>query len=393
MLLLTIIIVITTHKYYGGRDHSKGNATNCITEPAPDATSENVQERRQRHFEKKFSKDCDNARKGVKDGTKETSRGKQKDNIQQPERRVQYRSRSSEDTTQIPPPLKSSSQHPGLEPFNLWMNAIASIYRSYSIGVYSSEIDIPILPRSERGRIEINLNVKNLTQEPIHVFWIDYKGNEIKKGLFRPHSLWTQTSWVGHPWVFRNSEGRALVFYVPYRVIPKIMSDDDSESDHVGSQSFAITVSKLETDFRCSINDDVFPLHLTSIPKAVQFSCEQMERENASPGLLLKYLYKIALHPGDKKYRQIRIANKFFWSNIWITGGRGVLHALGFVEMGPYLEMGPNEGSLGGDRIKQLSEAIVTLEELQRNMEDPGKPGVIQPLGAGMDSGRAGWRT
>ena len=388
MIVLSIIVVTITHRfYYVAKRKKDSNEIKAVVDPVNVEETQNVQRKRQRHFDKLF----ENANIEIKVDVKRNN-SKQKVKIPKSDGIVRCTSNDRcREVNQIASPLRSSSQHPGLEEFNKWMDAISGIYRSYSIGKYSCEIDIPIIPKSERGRIETNLSVKNLTEEPIHVFWIDYKGNEISKGTFGPNHVWTQITWVGHPWVFRNSEGRALVFYVPYRVIPKLLNDDPTPG-RIGSQSFTITKFKRKEDHLCSIQDGIFPLRVTSVSKAIEFSCEQMERENASPRPLLKYLYNIALHPDEKKYRQIRTANKIFWNNVWITGGRGVLHALGFVEFGAYLEMGPNEGPLGRERIQQISEAITALETLQSDMENPQRREVIQPLGAdGNDLGRAGW--
>lgn len=207
------------------------------------------------------------------------------------------------------------------------------------------------------------------------------------------------TTWIGHPWVFRAKDsGRLMLYYVPYRVIPVIyMQQNESshnEDDETGVHAFSIVTTKNIEDM-CAIQDNLFPYppnSITSINQALDFSIQQMEREQVSPRILLKYVYNIALHPSESKYRQIRVANKVFWNNVWCNGGRGVLHALGFEENGSYIEMG-RVGNLPGDRVKDVSNGIVMLEEFMNDIEDTDKPAIRQPRGAdGSGTGRANWR-
>jgi len=306
------------------------------------------------------------------------------------------------------PKMKSSTKHPGLKGFHVWMDAITDLYRVFHIGKRDDDGDVyPNIPRSERGRAPIAMTVTNTMMIDINVFWIDFKGNEIKKGCIRPNGGHINiTTWVGHPWIFRAKEtGRMLLYYVPYRVIPVIGSqwnandelDDGYDDDDyaVGKHQFTITSPKEDGDL-CAVEDKILPFpaatRITSVDQALKFACQQLERENVLPKVLLKYLYNIMLEPHESKYRQIRVANKAFFNNVWCNGGRGVLEALGFEEMGAYAEMGPGEGYfLPQDRIKDLSSAIVKLEELVKSMEDVSKAKITQPQGAD-GSGRAQFR-
>ncbi len=306
-------------------------------------------------------------------------------------------------TTRTTPKMKSSTKHPGLKGFHVWMEAITDLYRVFHIGKRDDDGDVyPNIPRSERGRAPIAMTVTNTMMIDIDVFWIDFKGNEIKKGRIRPNGGHINiTTWVGHPWIFRAKEtGRMLLYYVPYRVIPVIASqwnaNDELHDDYaVGKHQFTITGPKDDGDL-CAVEDKILPFpaatRITSVDQALEFSCQQLERENVLPKVLLKYLYNIMLEPHESKYRQIRVANKAFFNNVWCNGGRGVLEALGFEEMGAYAEMGPGEGYfLPQDRIKDLSSAIVKLEELVKSMEDVSKAKITQPRGAD-GSGRAQFR-
>jgi len=305
--------------------------------------------------------------------------------------------RATEETTQDPPPLQSKTNHPGLNSFHQWMGAVSDMYRQYTIEKIVQDCAIPILPRSERGQVRLRMRVQNKTSSDIDVFWINYKGKESLKGTITSSGDIDITTWVGHPWAFRERDtGKLMLYFVPYRIIPVLESQYNSNEDHadtIGEHRFSIVTSKSVEDM-CAVQDDLFPYppsNITSINHALEFSIQQMEREKVSPRMLLKYICNIALHPGESKYRQIRVANKVFWSNIWCNGGRGVLQALGFEEHGPYIEMGPDSVNLPGERVKEVSSAIVMLEEFMKDMEDTQKPEIHQPRGAD-GAGRAGWR-
>jgi hypothetical protein len=307
---------------------------------------------------------------------------------------------------QTPPPLTSSKSHPGLSGFHLWMGAMADIYRSYAIGKKNDDIAIPILPRSERGQVQVDLHITNLMKEDIDVYWIDYKGKEMKKGSIR-HSgngAYHVHTYVGHPWAFRRrSDEKLILHFVPYRVVPVTLLDVKAlEAENFDTSTGAYRFSIAEPnamsayDDICSVVDNIIPhppTRIQSINHALEFSCQQMEREEALPKVLLKYLHNIALNPNDSKFRQIKTNNKVFWNNIWINGGRGLLHALGFEERGAFIEMGPNSGTLPGERLKQLSNAIVMLEELIHDMEDGSRDQIVKPPGTDGYTGRAGWGT
>ncbi len=293
------------------------------------------------------------------------------------------------------PALKAKAEHPGLQDFHNWMGATSDIYRMYQIATRSDEAAIPLIPRSERGHIPLRMMIQNDTGMSIDVFWVDFKGNEQLKGNMGPHvGNVNITTWIGHPWLFREKDSKKLLLhYVPFRIIPN--TEETYSHDDTGHHMFAIVEARDE-DHLCGIQDFLFPYppsNIQNVMNAVKFSIKQMRRERVSPRTLLKYLTNIALHPDQSKYRQIRVANKVFWSDVWCNGGRGVLCALGFEEQGPFVEMGPNEGGLIATRVKDLSNAIILLEEYLHDIEHSRRPHIRQPRGAdGAGSGRANWR-
>ena len=272
--------------------------------------------------------------------------------------------------TETKPPLRSSARHPGLGEFRAWNSAISELYRSYTVGkVDGSTPPLPAIPKSERGRVRVHLEVRNGTSRSFDVYWVDYLGREDHRGSVRPGSTWTQQTWVGHPWTFRDCDGGwILMHFVPFQVIPTTDRVPTVNRDGEGLQRFTImppSRSAMTAGLVCDIDDPVLPHppYLLSPPMmAFQWSLQHMEREGSSPRTLMRYLRNILRQPGDRRYRQIRTANRTFRDNVWFTAGRGVLHALGFEEQGAYVEIGPPEGFLPPERLKEVSMALAGLE-------------------------------
>ena len=125
-------------------------------------------------------------------------------------------------------------------------------------------------------------------------------------------------------------------------------------------------------------NLSLFTIH--EMQMAIQWSCLQIQREDISSGnstgimvtkRLLQYLKNICMEPHNAKYRKLRTSNRIFFDNIYSTGARGVLLALGFEEqhMG-YMECGPSEddGPLNYERLRQISDAMMVVNETLKVM-------------------------
>ena len=174
---------------------------------------------------------------------------------------------SSSSTSNITTPtveLHTTAKHPGLEAYYHWKSTIMSLYRVYAIPLYSyppsadgashiQDAILPMQPSSERGNTPVYIEVMNLTSQNVAVYWIDYKGNEVYKGSMRAGDTWAQTTWIGHPWVFRkktpggmNDGGQesVLLKYVPFRVIPSIEGAEtilhEESGETVGIQRFLL---------------------------------------------------------------------------------------------------------------------------------------------------------
>mmetsp|Transcript_8175 Transcript_8175/g.16776 ORF Transcript_8175/g.16776 Transcript_8175/m.16776 type:complete len:603 (-) Transcript_8175:60-1868(-) len=374
--------------------------------------------------------------------------------------------------------LHSKACHPGLTAYYNWLSTTTSLYRIYSIPSYANvsvrsdsslsqnepsatvSVDsestfypaiLPMQPSSERGQVPVYLEVTNRTSyESVHVYWVDYKGNEIYKGSIRNGGgIWTQTTYIGHPWTFRKGrddrqptgEESVLLKYVPFRIIPTVPGAETAQHGSfngpiVGIQRFTLKdvpdgfvlreglspvcyvedsimpeppltrTSEVDTSSNNNNNPwaSVKPFSPTEMTDAIRWSCLQMQREDAAnPGRgltsakrLLQYLRNICLHPDEPKYRKLRTGNRICMETIYNTGARGVLLALGFEEHLGYLEMGPGEGkTLSYERIKDVSDAMEAVSKSVNLIENGDDTNVhdrhvIQPEGAD-GFGRAGF--
>lgn len=339
---------------------------------------------------------------------------------------------------------KATNEHPGLEAFHVWHEEISNIYRIYKTNNNNNNNDeyglYPSLSSSERGFVSLQLEVfNNCRKRNISVYWVDFKGKEHHKGDIPANGgFFHQTTWIGHPWIFRdsnnnNEEKKIVLSFTPFRIIPTTRSipTTTTNNERMGIHKFSILDSPQNEESTdnsiVSIHDPVFvhpSSQISTVDAALEFSILQMER-SASPiasiDLIMRYLKNIILHNPTstkkggnnnnnnnkkevKNVRRIRIANKVFRDNVWLCNdlcNRGIFFALGFVENGSFLEIGNNTNNnedekvshqvLPQDRKRDISTAIFLLEKLKKNllMYAP----LQQPQGVdGGVIGRAGWR-
>ena len=300
---------------------------------------------------------------------------------------------TSTTTTEPPRPLLSakSDKHQGLAQFHHWYNVETSLYRIYERGRTDGVPVIPpFLPKSERGNVPVSLIVGNKYREPILVYWVNYKGALVQKGKINMDSTWHQTTWIGHPWTFCTADGEVLLHYIPYRIIPTTQQVPtiDPNDDSQGLHQFIIGKPAEDSCYSCTVIDPVMPLTLETPEHAAQWTLQHMTRMNyAGVDILQKYLTKIVMHPGEVKYRQIRIAQRMFWREIYNTSARGLLLSLGFVEHGAYMELGTNE-ALSRQRVRDVSLVLFALEQWKREQNVVQQE--RQPQGAD-GYGRAGF--
>jgi PUB domain/VHL beta domain len=336
-----------------------------------------------------------------------------------------------------------SDEHPGLEGFWYWADIEMSLFRIYNVG-RNDGVDVipPYVPKSRAGQVAVSLRVENATRHrTIAVYWTNYKGREERKtpsNTFGPGATWTQTTWLEHPWVFRDAHtDEVLLHYIPERIIPTCVMDPtvDAENPDVGLQRFIIKDVEMEPDrttmtmitnatpFVVTVHDPVLPFPARQFLKT-QKECiawmllhlHRMQYSNENWNLLTRYLTNIVQHPSNVSYRQIRISNGMFFNNIWNTPARGLLLALGFVERFAYAELGrvpyvplaDAKKKKSEDTADETSAAIVTSTMPRDRVQDVaqllfhmewwrnktneinGSAATAQPAGAD-GSGRAGF--
>jgi hypothetical protein len=330
-----------------------------------------------------------------------------------------------------PPVFQATTDdHPGLQAFWNWCNVETSLFRIYTVG-RTDHVPVvpPYNPSSRRGQVSVHLRVTNGTDTTIAVYWVNYKGREEHKGNIRPDAVWTQTTWMEHPWVFREAaaigggdgttdEQQVLVHYIPYTILPTLPESPTVDPDDYTVGMHQFTIRPLETTatypYSVLIDDPVLPFpaeHYLKTPTAciswTLMHCRRMmEAQLLDPSMyttLVKYLTKIVQHPEICKYRQIRIANPVF-HRLWQSPVRGLLLAVGFVECGAHLELGSSASSgssdsspLRRDRVQDVALLLFQVEQSQLltltdNMNANTNSAVTrqQPLGAD-GFGRAGW--
>lgn len=284
-----------------------------------------------------------------------------------------------------PPFISTNDDFADLKGFHYWMDTEASLFRLYVLCREDGTDEVPPYnPLSLRGKTSVKVEVTNRFSRKIKVYWVNYKGKEEEKGSVNPMSTWHQQTWIDHPWVFRDAEtGRALLHYIPYRVIPTTdaMPTVDLSDREMGLHRFSIT-RPTDENYLCGVSDPVFPFPANEFmikpSECVQWACLHCHRMNYGEwDTLIKYLFKIVQQPSNTKYRQIRQANPVFGGKVWNTTARGILFAAGFVENEGYAEIGTSS-TLSRSQVQELSWLLMYLERWKSFAGAPSE----QPEGA-----------
>jgi hypothetical protein len=302
----------------------------------------------------------------------------------------------------------------------------------------------PYNPSSRRGHTSVDLRVTNDTEdETIDVYWINYSGGYEHKGTITPNGgVWTQSTWIDHPWVFCtsssssasdgvNEKEKVVAHYIPYKIIPNVVpeaptvdlndikttgGDDDDEKDVkgkgkkrlIGIHRFVIVKLSQQRDganhndgndkeddprkrYTHWIRDDILPLSLdiATEQQALELCLLHCVRTGYYHWkTLLLYFTKVQAQPDVAVYRHVRIANPTFADAVWQTAARGVFLATGWVEHGAYLEWGVGDRPF--PRPDDVTRIVKTIERWWRRAEDAAF-GADQPEGAD-GYGRAGFR-
>lgn len=295
--------------------------------------------------------------------------------------------RASEGQQSQPSFKSSSNTFPGLDAFWYWCDIEASLFRVYNAGRTDDVAVIPPYnPQSRRGKVSVFLHVTNQTSRTLVVNWINYKGREDERAKVRPGHSWTQSTWIDHPWVFRDADtDQVVLHYIPYRVIPTLDSHPTTSPDdpEVGMHKFVIRDGSSNDPFVCEVLDNVMPFpakrHLRTPVEAFEWTLVYCRRLGyLGWPTLQKYLANIVEQPENTKYRQLRQGNPSFAQDVWNSPARGLLFALGFVENGAYLEVGTAD-PLPAVWVRALADG---LKKIRVTASFEGNASGDQPLGA-----------
>jgi hypothetical protein len=310
-----------------------------------------------------------------------------------------------------PPPIQAmTNHHPGMDGFCQWYDVETSLYRIYTLGRCD---DVPVIPpytpQSHRGQVDIFVHITNQTNSTFKVYWVDYKGKYEDKGTLKPNHVWTQMTYIDHPWVIEQADTQIpVLYYVPYRVIPTLPDVPTVTEDGVGRHEFSLLPPRSSSS-SChwiSVQDTVLPHpardNFPNPVAATSWTLQHLSRmmmvlRTTTSGVdtlpevstLLKFLSNIVDHPEMVKYRQLRIASKAF-SPIWQSPLRGLLLAIGFVDVGMYAELGCHTKPLSPERIQDVALLAYQLRQWQSKEFTAQGSSIDQPLGAD-GFGRAGF--
>ena len=69
--------------------------------------------------------------------------------------------------------------------------------------------------RSSGGGPETFVDFVNARTAPVVVNWLDYDGRRQRYAVLQPGQSYRQQTYVGHPWVVTDEQGRGLVCFEP----------------------------------------------------------------------------------------------------------------------------------------------------------------------------------
>jgi von Hippel-Lindau disease tumor supressor len=80
-------------------------------------------------------------------------------------------------------------------------------------GVFACESESRL--RSLAGDISTHFTFSNTTSDNLSIYWLDYTGKRVKYYDLAKYSQYTQQTYVSHPWVVVNSQGRCIEVVLP----------------------------------------------------------------------------------------------------------------------------------------------------------------------------------
>jgi hypothetical protein len=79
----------------------------------------------------------------------------------------------------------------------------------------------PLLPEanvpsaSRESRVPTTVRFENETSREVSLFWLDFRGERKDYGVLAPHTARTVKTWLTHPWIATDPEGRVLGTFMP----------------------------------------------------------------------------------------------------------------------------------------------------------------------------------
>lgn len=67
--------------------------------------------------------------------------------------------------------------------------------------------------KSVSGTEEYVVTFVNSREHNVEMYWINYEGEEVLKTSISPGDLWSQNTYVSHPWVVRDLSGNCVAAY------------------------------------------------------------------------------------------------------------------------------------------------------------------------------------
>jgi PUB domain len=133
---------------------------------------------------------------------------------------------------------------------------------------------------------------------------------------------------------------------------------------------FSLIPSKANDPYLIGVDDTIMPhpasTHFFQPLHGITWTLTHMSRtlapDETSIVTLQRFLSNIINHPEIVKYRQLRIASRHV-KPIWESPIRGLLLAVGFVEVYGYAELGCHDLPLSPSRVQEVALLIHLLRE------------------------------
>ena len=161
------------------------------------------------------------------------------------------------------------------------------------IGGHGSIVIAASSPKSKESKVETEIVFINGLSEPVSVYWVDYKGKEVRYKILGSRGRYIQHTYVTHPWVVRRSSDNKIVG----RAIGR-----------VGRQTLEIRVREYRKQEAAQQDAQAWTLDTTYEPNKMMYIAK---RANVRAGPSTSHEKVDLLEAGDRVYVVGRIGNWF----------------------------------------------------------------------------------